>query len=466
MTPRATNELLVWDLKFDEKGKLTAPVAEDFLDRVIDAGVEDLFMFSHGWGTPENTASELYDDMFPRILEAATRTPGIGKMGFVGIYWPSLSFPPTPATPPPAADATQAGSGAVVDLNAGTTALSGGKIAASLQPGFADPVQQQTVMEIGRLIDEGKKAVGSNESEAEKEERLRQIHQQLKSLVPPAPNGEFEDSGETALLLTDDPKRDYQAAAEIFGSAPPGSATQGIGDWFNRAINGAKDVMRVLSYTTMKARAGHIGRSGLGPLLETLHGRSSSAREPSVRVHLIGHSFGARLVSFALSGISAPEKSPVASLLLLQGAFSHWSFAHEQDNPFGSAGALHGFADRVHGPLVATFSIHDWAVGVWYPKASFLAGEDAQAQAAGRWGGMGADGYQAVNPLEDREMLADGKTNYGFTPRTFYRVNAARVINDVEGQSFSGAHSDIRKNPVAALAADAAAAHARSSRPN
>ncbi|MFF4387170.1 hypothetical protein ACFY0G_10360 [Streptomyces sp. NPDC001552] len=454
MTPQATNKLLVWDLKFDEKGQLTAPVAEDFLDQVIDAGVEDLFMFSHGWGTSENAASELYDDMFPRILEAATRTAGIGKMGFVGIYWPSLSFPPTPATPPPAADATQAGSGAVVDLNAGTAALSGSEIAASLQPGFADPAQRQTVMEIGQLIDQGETKVGSDETNAEKEERLRQIHLRLLSLVPSAPNGEFEDSGETALL-TADPTMGYQAAAEVFGSAPPGSAMQGIGDWFNRAINGAKDVMRVLSYTIMKSRAGDIGRGGLGPLLETLRGQPSS-----VRVHLIGHSFGARLVSFALSGISAPEKSPVASLLLLQGAFSHWSFAHEQDNPFDSPGALNAFADRVHGPLVATFSIHDWAVSVWYPKASFLAGQDAQAQAAGQWGGMGADGYQAVNPLEDRVMSADGNTNYGFTPRTFYRVNAASVINDVEGQSFSGAHSDIRKNPVAALAADAAAAHA------
>ncbi|MGW0140125.1 hypothetical protein [Streptomyces calvus] len=454
MTRLTTNEP-VWDLRFDEKGRLTAPAEAAFLDQVIAEGVEDLFMFSHGWGTSENMAGELYDDMFPRIREAATGLTGIGNLGFVGVYWPSLWFPPTPATPPSAAGAPQSGSRAVVDLDAGTTALTGREIAASLMPGFADPAQQKTVREIGRLIDEGEEAVGSLMSDAQKEERLRQIHQRLKSLVPPAPQGEFEDSGETALLLTTDPKRGYQAAAEAFGSAPPGSATQGIGDWFNRAVNGAKDAMRVLSYTIMKARAGDIGRGGLGPLLETLHGRS-----PSVRVHLMGHSFGARLVSFALSGISAREKSPVASLLLLQGAFSHWSFAHAQDNPFGSAGALNAFVNRVHGPLVATFSVHDWAVGVWYPRASFLAGQDSQAQAAGRWGGMGFDGYQAVKPLEDRLMPADGHTDYGFVPGTFYRVNAARVINDVEGQPFAGAHSDIRKGPVAALAAEAAAAHA------
>jgi hypothetical protein len=454
MTRLATNEP-VWDLVFDEKGRLTAPAEADFLDQVIAEGVEDLFIFSHGWGTSEDKARALYDEMFPMIRDAATGTAGIGKVGFAGIYWPSLWFPPTQATPPPAAAATQAGSGAVVDLNAGTAALSGAEIAESLQPGFADPAQQQTVMEIGRLIEQGEKAVGSNESDAQEEERLREIHELLKSLVPPPPNGEFEDSGETALLLTADPKAGYQAAAEAFGSAPPGSATQGIGDWFNHAINGAKDAMRVLSYTIMKTRAGDIGRGGLGPLLETLHSRSSS-----VRVHLVGHSFGARLASFALSGISGSANSPVASLLLLQGAFSHWSFAHAMDNPFGSAGALNAFTDRVHGPLVATFSIFDWAVGVWYPKASFLAQEDTQAETAGLWGGMGADGYQAVNPSDDRVMLAEGNMNYGFTPGTFYRVNAAGVINNVQGEPFSGAHSDIRKCPVAALAADTAAAHA------
>lgn len=453
MTRLATSEP-VWNLEFDENGQLTSPADKDFLDQVIVEDVADLFIFSHGWNASKDQARALYDEMFPMIRDAATDKPDIGRIGFAGLYWPSLWFPPTPATPPPAAGATQTGSGAVVDLNAGTAALSGTEIARSLQTGFAEPAQQQKVTEIGLLIDQAETTAGSNQPDAQKEQQLHEIHELLRSLVPPMPKGEFEDSGETALLLTTDPKTAYQAAAEAFGSAPPDSATQGIGDWFSHAVNGAKDAVRVLSYTIMKSRAGTIGRSGLGPLLESLHERSHS-----VRVHLIGHSFGARLVSFALPGISTSAKSPITSLLLLQGAFSHWSFAHAQDNPFGRAGALNAFADRVHGPLVATFSVYDWAVGVWYPKASFLARQDSQAKTAGRWDGMGADGYQAVNPREDRVMSDNATMNYGFTPNTFYRVNASDVINNVQGEPFSGAHSDIRKPPVAALAVQAAAAH-------
>lgn len=442
----------VWDLVFDEAGRATAPAREEFLGEVHAEGVADLFVFSHGWGTSERGAAELYGAMFPLIRTAAAGSTGVGPVGFAGIFWPSLWFPDTPATPPGAAGSTQAGEGAAEEPRSGTAALTGAAIAESLRAGFADPAQQDTVTALGRLIDEAVAAAG--ESEAAQEQRLRRFHDLLQTLVPPATDGAFEDAGETALLLTDDPRTDYPKVAEVFGSAPPGAATQGIGDWFGKAVNGAKDALRVLSYTVMKARAGDIGRVGLGPLLAALHERS-----PGVRVHLIGHSFGARLVSFALAGVGAPAASPVASLLLLQGAFSHWSFASAQDNPFGAAGALHGCADRVHGPLVATFSEHDWAVCRWYPKASFLARQDAAGGDAGRWGGMGADGFQAVAPLADRTAPAGGGTDYGFVPGTFHRVDAGRVIDDVRGQSFAGAHSDIRKPAVAQLVVAAAAAH-------
>jgi hypothetical protein len=445
----------VWDLVFTETGQLTAPDRETFFDEITAEGVADLFVFSHGWGTSEQGARSLYDSMFPLISDAASGVPSLGPVGFAGIYWPSLWFPDTPAVPPRAAGSPQAGPGAVIDDSTGTAALSGAQIAESLRPGFEDPQQRETLTRIGQLIDEGVVATGLGESDAAKVQRLRQLNQLIQSLVPPAPrDGQFEDSGETALLMTDDPKRDYQAVAEEFGSAPSGASTQGIGDWFNNAINGAKDAVRVLSYSIMKARAGDIGRSGLGPLLAALHRRSSGPR-----VHLIGHSFGARLVSFALSGVGGPVDSPIASLLLVQGAFSHWSFAHAQDNPFGKAGSLNTWADRVHGPLVATFSVFDWAVCRWYPKASFLAQQDVQDVIAGRWGGMGSDGFQAVKPAADRSMTAQGGTEYGFSAGSFFRVDAAAVINNVTGQPFAGAHSDIRKPAVAQLAVAAAAAH-------
>lgn len=448
----------VWDLTYDEKGSLTSPGHDDFLREVQAEGVVDLFVMSHGWGTSEQSAKALYDVFFPLIASHAAEVPAVGPIGFAGIYWPSLWFPESSDAQGPApTGSTQAGATGVVDVSAGTASLTGQQIAASLAPGFTDQVQQEAMSEIGRLIDDSA-TVGSAESEDAKTQRIRHIHALVQSLSPAPPtSGTFEDAGETALLRSDDPTKAYQAAAQAFGSAPPASSTQGVGDWFKNAINGAKDVVRVLSYTIMKGRAGDIGQNGLGPLLAELHRTA-----PAVRAHLIGHSFGARLVSFALSGVGSPDESPVGSLLVVQGAFSHWAFAHAQDNPFDKAGALNAFGDRVHGPLVSTFTQFDWAVGVWYPRASFLAQQDISADVAGRWDGMGRDGFQAVSPAEDKTMPAGGGTDYGLAAGSFYRVDARNVINDTTKQPFSGAHSDICKAPVAQLALAAAAAATRS----
>lgn len=445
-----------WDLTFDEKGHVTSPVpGSDFLTEVAAQGIQDLFMVSHGWGTATDAATALYATMFPLLRTAAQGVPGLGKLGFTGIYWPSLWFPPTPATPPAQGDSTQASDVASAPLSAGTAAVTGAQIAASLAPGFADLAQQDTITKIGQLIDDGQAMAATGQTDDVKQQQLTQISQLIKTLTPPVPpSGQYEDCGETALLLTDKPAQDYQQAAAIFGDIPAGDSTEGIGDWFTSAINGAKNALRVFSYYTMKARAGTIGQTGLGPLLTVLH-----AQSPGIRVHLIGHSFGARLVSFTLAGIDQPADSPVASLTLLQGAFSHWSFAGAAGNPFGAPGTLYSLGDRVHGPLAATFTSYDWAVGVWYPKASFLAGQNESAATVDPWGGLGADAFQPTGAATTVTMQAGGGLDYGFTPGTFYRVDANSVINDTAGEPFAGAHSDIKKLPVAQVVVAAAAAH-------
>jgi hypothetical protein len=132
-------------------------------------------------------------------------------------------------------------------------------------------------------------------------------------------------------------------------------------------------------------------------------------------------------VAFSLAGIPSPEQSPVASLTLVQGAFSHWSFS-DGSTDIGIQGALSGFQNRVKGPLCATYSTADWAVGNWYPKASFLSQQDNQdSDGADRWGGMGADGYRGVTahdfalPLTGQEVFVAGE---------FHRADGNFVIND------------------------------------
>jgi hypothetical protein len=257
-----------------------------------------------------------------------------------------------------------------------------------------------------------------------------------------------EDSGETAMLT--------QPTAAVFGHFAGMSRNrddaQAAGNAFQPLWGGARDVLRIASYYEMKNRAGVIGRTGLGPLLSRLvpvGGRP--------RIHLLGHSFGARLVAFALSGLPADRRgaaSPVKSLTLIQGAFSHFSFAQPMPIDRARSGALAEVRDGVDGPLLATFSAADRALGCWYPTASLLSRSDSESASdfTYRWGAMGHDGYQQQDATE--LVLQSAGKPYTFGKGLFYRLDSNAVIAADES-AFGGAHSDIRHPEVlwAALAA-------------
>jgi hypothetical protein len=439
-----------WELRFDADGGVAAG-AEDvatLVSHIRDSGTQDLFVMSHGWGNSEEVADQLYRGMF-RLLEGSPGVPSSAR--FLGVYWPSLWFPDPPAdadrelsrsrdaAPPPPGQAD--------------AAVSGTTIARSLADGLSGS-DRDDVKRMGQIVDAGLEGVAAGESQEVQQQRLEEFHALLGKVFATSPSSEAaaEDAGESALFTTDDPVAAYGKLSAVMGSAPSEGDVQGIGDFFGKVWNGAKDALRVGSYFEMKARAGDIGRDGLGSFLVAV-----KAAAPTVRVHLVGHSFGARLVAFSLAGISSPEQSPVASLTLVQGAFSHWSFS-DGSSDLGIIGALSGFQNRVKGPLCATFTSADWAVGNWYPKASFLAQQDNQdSEGASRWGGMGADGYRGVLAKDLALPLTGQET---FTPGEFHRVDANFVINDTSAGPFAGAHSDIQKPEVAALLVAAARAGA------
>ena len=126
------------------------------------------------------------------------------------------------------------------------------------------------------------------------------------------------------------------------------SNAQGIPNPFTTLWNGGRELLRSMSYYEMKNRAGVIGRGGLGPMLGKL-----AAADPGIRIHLMGHSFGARLVAYSLSGLppaATCAQSPVKTLYLIQGAFSHFAFANPVPDPLVSGpGALSAFTRNVNG---------------------------------------------------------------------------------------------------------------------
>lgn len=411
--------LSYWEIQFDAAGAL---LADGGLPAAISAGgIDDLFVFSHGWNSSTVSARRLYHGMFG--LMAGLLGGRLQRTAAVGLFWPSLLFPEDdPATAPPPA-----------------TGSDGAALAAALAPAF--PSQAANVARIGTLLDEKPQDAAA----------LEEFHRLAAGLVTTPNPGGPEDAGqESAKTAPTGAVLGHFAAM----SKTPASAAEGIGNPFTTMWHGAREVLRSLSYYEMKNRAGVVGHNGLGPLL----GGLAAPAGHTLRVHLMGHSFGARLVSFALSGLPGSmtgAASPVKSLVLVQGAFSHFAFAQQMPIDPARSGALAGFRNRVDGPLAATFSSADRAVGWWYPMASMLSHQDSESvgDLGYRWGGLGHDAYQQA--AANTAVLAKPRTGYGFAAGEFYRLDSNAVIK-ADQSPVSGAHSDIQHPEVAWAAISAA----------
>jgi esterase/lipase superfamily enzyme len=80
----------------------------------------------------------------------------------------------------------------------------------------------------------------------------------------------------------------------------------------------------------MKERAGTVGRIGLAPVLRALR-----QQLPLTRIHLIGHSFGGRVVTAAVHALD--DSTTVHTMTLLQAAYSHNGLASKFDGSHDGA---------------------------------------------------------------------------------------------------------------------------------
>jgi hypothetical protein len=418
----AINGLPHWEIGFDEQGKPSQGEVDALLTELPGRDLTDLFVFSHGWNSDRRQAHRLYQLFFEQVPGLLTRGGGeAAKVGTLGVVWPSKRWADEP-------EPIAAGGGGAAGLGDATpppVPASDPALVTDLKDVFPGADRRAALDELARLLEE----------RPEDPAALVRFQTRMAELAgEPDAEPATEDGGEQALL-EDDPEEVFGRFADAVPQPGDGGAA-GLGDAFGRLWNGAKEALRQLTYFEMKKRAGVVGKQGLGPLL----GRLGDG-DPGLRIHLLGHSFGARLVSFALAGLPDPADSPVRSLCLLQGAFSHFAFADALPMDRARGGALKGMAARVDGPLVACFSVHDTAVGKLYPLAAMSSRDDSAAleDRLFRWGGMGHDGAQAVDATE--VPLGPVGSGYTFQRGRFVNLDGKAIVN--RGGPPSGAHSDI-----------------------
>lgn len=402
------------ELTFDSEGDV---------DRATQAAVArmeatDVLVFAHGWNSDRSTAVRLYDRFFAPFPTLVG--PGV-RLGYVGVVWPSMRFSDEP----------------IPDFESpGALADTGYRCA-------LDPLTRQALgdfwpgrrAELDRLAELLAEQPESAAAFIEFGALVRELAgvDAVHALAVPAVPAIFTDDvlevcRALSLALA---RAGAEAVAAGAGAEGPGLT---VGGGLRGLWGGAKELLRQAAYYKMKKRAGVVGERGLGPVLAEL-----SAGRPALRFHLIGHSFGARVVSFSLRAVPDGARY-VRSVTLLQGAFSHYAFADRLPHDKGRGGALRGLHRTVDGPVVACHSPHDSALKVFYPLASRMAGDSAGLLGFDeRWGAIGHDGVQAV-PGAPRLSL-DGALRDGVPAAGCVSVDAGSVVR--RGGAPSGAHSDI-----------------------
>lgn len=424
---------------FEFDGRLLAPVS-------VPAGTTDVIVMSHGWNNNEADAEALYQRLFESFTQVGAPNDLAGRtLAVVGVIWPSKRFDEMVAS---VADqeGTEGGAsfGGASSNDAESQRMLEEKLT-SMEALFASPDQRAAIGEMRALIPDLEDQATAR----------RAFMDRLRSLVDPS-NADGEDASTLffkqdgneilkSLKIEADNLDDALASttsAVAGGAQPldlgavPATATTAEGSaGFMSFLSGFKSAaMNALNFTTyyeMKSRAGTVGKNGVAPLIDEL-------AKTVDRIHLIGHSFGGRVVTSAAAN-STTDK--IRSMSLLQTAFSHNGFSRSMKGFFRNVVDT----NRVHGPIIVTHTPNDKAVGIAYPLASRLAQQTAAklGDANDKYGGLGRNGAQQMEAGEvDATItkLLGADATYRFTANKFFNLEASPFIKG---------HSDITGKEVA-----------------
>jgi hypothetical protein len=429
-------------LEFDRNGAAVRPAAAAEMIAALKsgagAGVTDLVAISHGWNNHIAEANDLYGEFFSNArklwaqagLEAAGR-----RLAVAAVYWPSKKF----------TDAEQIPGGAA-SFEEETPAERLQSALRNWAEAEADPAWRDALLQcradVPRLEDDpalqdawvarlmallaGEDDDALEAVDVQRQARGREV---LQAFAPPL-----------LIQAPDDEPGDATAAVSLPGSADADVAAAGFGNLIGGITGGAAKFFNLFTYYTMKERSGLVAVKGLSPVLKQV------ARElPALRIHLAGHSFGARLVS----AVAREGGVRYRSLSLLQAAFSHFGFSQSVPAIQGRPGHFRSALAHIQGPVLVTHTINDSAVGVAYAVASRTANQiaagvgDLASRLVGGpndvYGGLGRNGAQ-LTPEAVAGKLESAGAAYAFQPGKVYNLQA---------DPFVKGHGDIRNPHVA-----------------
>lgn len=434
-------------LAFDRAGAPIDPAQIDAVRALRAPGrtdpVSDLLIMSHGWNNDEGEALKLYTKLATSMTAVLAANKAIASamtgrhLGIVGVLWPSKRFADDELIPGGAAGI----GGRDEQLLTRIDELRGAfdapdadarlDAAAALVPELegSPAALKAFIKQVRMLVPDSAFGPGTEDHDAADQfrglppetiaERIADPSLGDPQLEDPLPGGVPRQDG-GVVLATEGPREAEDLGSAAFLGLPPSP------------LDAAREWLNLTTYYQMKQRAGLVGERGLAPALDAVVASGQ-------RLHLVGHSFGARLVTAA----AARLQHHAASICLLQAAFSHYAFAKDWEP--GRNGAFREVLsqDRLIGPMVVTHTRNDRAVGIAYALASRLARQVASAigDADSRYGGLGSNGAQRT-PEADQSDLLEATHGYNFAKGKVYNLLGDGYIanhGDVTGQAVANA---------------------------
>ena len=431
--PTAVGQLDFLPLEFNENGgivrqpELDAIIARAKVPEGAPGRISDLYVISHGWNNNHAEAIALYKNIFARLQNAiGHQNPISDKMkqrpaAVVGVFWPSKRWDDDELTTEGVAASGDADESVRVLLD---------RLGAIVGETIDANGNQTRIADVDAVITRAKQLVPSLSSNADAREEFVRI---VRAFMPQDANAEEQVVDDDLHTLEGDDLLRRLGRRRADEPAPAGNFDEGgaagIGDFLSSAVKGAKNLLNLVTYYQMKNRAGVVGANGLNEVLRQLRAIRPATGPNALNIHLIGHSFGGRLVTAAAAGPENSTPVPVNSMSLLQAAFSHYGFAEKYD------GTHDGFfrrvvvdPARVQGPIIITHTEKDKAVGLAYPLASKIARQIAAdfGDKNDKYGGIGRNGAQKSG-AQQVMMQALGGT-YGFAPHGVYNIDANALI--------------------------------------
>jgi hypothetical protein len=381
----------IW-LNFDKAGTIDSSTVAQLQTILKDGGVQDLVIFAHNWKNDKNDAAQLYGDWWQHTCNCLP-PERIQGLAAAGVLWPSKAyrtdFDETALAKSGWTRAGLSADGAAPpkDLPEQELADLLHEFAAFIGSGGAPLVAAARAAAKGlsttsshHLIVRGAAAVGLDAKCGDAE--LRRDAAAIENAAAEPAQAQLL-LNKLGLPLKFDVTKSVARAIGVGGvvRSPVAGARAAVGRFLNQ-----------LTYYEMKKRAGAVGKS----LAVAVLARLNPPRP--VRLHLVGHGFGGRLVSATVNEFKAPNNIDLFSLTLLQAAYSHNGLAKASKPSLASA--FPAVVGKPTGPIAITHTHNDLACTVTYMLASRIASNVAGAlgDANDEFGAMGANGPQKLKP--------------------------------------------------------------------